>query len=100
LLISGNAYEALGNSSLGRSRGRVWGGLPSLEEATRYALMVDELLAWQTIDRHGLAGPAHDRIQLYRPKNSGSAAALSHFPALREGRQPFPLGGHVLKHSP
>ena len=47
----------------------VRGGLLSLEEAcSRYALTVDELLAWQnSIDRHGLAGLRTTRIQLYRP---------------------------------
>jgi len=39
----------------------VRGGLLSLEEAcSRYTLTVEEFLAWQySIDRHGLARPAH-----------------------------------------
>jgi hypothetical protein len=45
----------------------VRGGLLTLAEAcTRYALTVDELLAWQSsIDRHGLAGLRATQIQKY-----------------------------------
>src|ERR1700686_1535215 len=47
----------------------VRGGLLSLEEACRrYALTIEEFLAWQySIDRHGLAGLRTTRIQQYRP---------------------------------
>ena len=46
----------------------VCGGLLSLEEACRrYALTVEEFLAWQyAIERHGLAGLRTTRIQQYR----------------------------------
>jgi uncharacterized protein DUF1153 len=46
----------------------VRGGLLSLEEACeRYALTVDEFLAWQrSIDLHGLPGLRATRIQDYR----------------------------------
>jgi hypothetical protein len=45
----------------------VRGGLLTLAEAcTRYALTVDELLAWQSsIDRHGLAGLRTTHFQKY-----------------------------------
>jgi hypothetical protein len=45
----------------------VRGGLLTLAEAcTRYALTVDELLAWEySIDRHGLAGLRVTHIQKY-----------------------------------
>ena len=45
----------------------VRGGLLTLAEAcTRYALTVDELLAWEySIDRHGLAGLRTTHIQKY-----------------------------------
>jgi len=45
----------------------VRGGLLTLAEAcTRYALTVDELLAWEySIDRHGLAGLGTTHIQKY-----------------------------------
>jgi hypothetical protein len=45
----------------------VRGGLLTPEEAcSRYALTVDELLAWQiSIERHGLAGLRTTRIQKY-----------------------------------
>jgi hypothetical protein len=48
----------------------VCGGLLSLEEAcSRYALTVEEFLAWQnSIDRHGLDGLRTTRIQQYRPR--------------------------------
>ena len=46
----------------------VRGGLLSLEEACqRYALTVDEFLAWQlAVDRHGLPGLRVTRAQEYR----------------------------------
>ena len=46
----------------------VRGGLLSLEEACeRYALTVDEFLAWQrSIDLHGLPGLRATRLQDYR----------------------------------
>jgi hypothetical protein len=46
----------------------VRGGLLSLEEAcARYALTIEEFLAWQrSIDQHGLAGLRTTRIQQYR----------------------------------
>ncbi len=46
----------------------VRGGLLSLDEAcTRYALTVEEFLAWQSsINEHGLAGLRTTRIQQYR----------------------------------
>ena len=46
----------------------VRGGLLSLEEAcARYALTVEEFLAWQhSIDQHGFAGLRTTRIQQYR----------------------------------
>jgi hypothetical protein len=46
----------------------VRGGLLSLEEAcSRYALTVEEFLAWQdSIERHGPAGLRSTRIQQYR----------------------------------
>jgi len=34
------------------------------------------------------------------PKPWRPAAVLSQFPALDEGREPFPLGGHAFKHGP
>jgi hypothetical protein len=45
----------------------VRGGLLTLAEAcTRYALTVDELLAWEySIDRHGLAGLRVTHVQKY-----------------------------------
>jgi hypothetical protein len=46
----------------------VRGGPLSLEEAySRYMLMVDEFLSWQSsIEQHGLAGLRNTRIQQYR----------------------------------
>jgi hypothetical protein len=48
----------------------VRGGLLSIEEAcSRYALTVDEFLAWQhAVDRYGLPGLRITRVQRYRQR--------------------------------
>ncbi len=68
----------------------VRGGLLSLEEAcSRYALTVEEFLAWQhSIDRHGLAGLRTTRIQKYR-KNVADPEGSRQLPF----RSPTRVGG-------
>jgi len=53
----------------------VRGGLISLDDACkRYALTVEEFLAWQrAIEKHGLPGLRATRVQHYRGSTAGAA---------------------------
>jgi hypothetical protein len=70
----------------------MWASLPKLNIRLNAGGMSSRLSAALVISR---LSPEPNRRA---PSRADLASA--HFPALHEGHDPFPLGGHVLKHGP